>query len=400
METISFYLLAGITTLFLAGIIIKVFYQLVKKKVGDCAIQWADGYLKIEEPVYKSEWDAFIEFALPVKSIGKQQCIMVELFGRIQPEGDKYNILDNQIYVYPGGNRRNDRYWEACLIKPGDTMIIKGELTLHCQDRPIKDVMKEFRYLDIAFYYKYYCRSPVTAERKVIRLDLSQFVGNIEETDRELYITRDEGKQVLPIRTPLLVPGDDLYYVFGRYVKSHLKEGDILAVCESALAIMEGRVYYYEDIKPGFLATHLNKMFKMDSSLSSVYSLEMGIREVGTPRILFSVLMGALGKLIGRAGDFYLYAGRAVATIDDCTGTLPPFDKCVVMGPKNPKETVVRFKEKTGVDLAVVDVNDLGKVDVLAVSGENNKERVVAALKTNPQGNGNEQTPIALIRKS
>ena len=400
MEKISLYLLVAVIIIAVMIVLIKIIYQLIKKRVGDCEIKWADGYLKVEEPRYKDDWEARIDFALPVKSTGKQQCIIVEMIGRVQPSGDKYNFFDNSVYIFSGANRRQDRYWEAGLIKPDDTMIVKGELVLRSEDRPIKDIMGELKYIDIALYYKYYCRSPVTSERKIIRIDFRKFKGIKEiDTDR-LYETRDSGAPVLPIRTPLLIPGNDIYYVFDKYVKKHLKEGDVLAICESALAIMESRVYYYEDIKPGFLATHLNKLFKMDSSLSSVYSLEMAIREVGTPKILFSMMMGALGKILGRAGDFYLFAGRAVATIDDCTGTLPPFDKCVVMGPKNPKETAKKFKEKTGIDLAVVDVNDLGKVDVLALSNPNDRERVVNGLKTNPQGNANEQTPIALIRKS
>ncbi len=246
-------------------------------------------------------------------------------------------------------------------------------------------------------YHKFYCRSLMEYQRKVITFDLGRVMEPGSPVD-EIPVTRDDGKDVLPIRTPLLVPGDDLYSVFEKYAKPHVKENDVLAVCESALATMEGRTHYCEDIKPGFLATRLNRFFKMDSSLSSPYSLEMAIREVGAAKILFCMAMGALGKLVGRAGDFYLYAGRAVATIDDCTGTLPPFDKYVVMGPKNPRATAREFLEKTGVKLAVVDVNDLGRVDVLALSDPGDHQRVVDGLKTNPQGNANEQTPIALIR--
>jgi len=306
--------------------------------------------------------------------------------------------LENDIHVFRSDNKRQDRYWESSLIKPGDTMILQGEVMLRSLDRPIKDVMAELSHIDIDLYYKYYCRSPLTYERKVLRLDLGKLPGIKPVNIADKFVTTDKGQKALPIRTPLLVPGDDLYSVFDIYVKKHLKQGDVLAICESALAIMEGRSYYCEDIKPGFLATHLNRFFKMDSSLSSVYSLEMGIREVGAAKIIFSAIMGVLGKLVGRAGDFYLFAGRAVATIDDCTGTLPPFDKYVVMGPANPAKTAKEFKERTGVGLAVVDVNDLGKVDVLAISDPADKPRVVEALKTNPQGNANEQTPIALIR--
>jgi len=382
---------------FIAALLFMI-YKFMRTRVGDCKIEWADGYLKLEEPEFKDDWEVLIKFNLPVRNTGKQQCILLDMFGRLQPSGDRYNSMDNRVYVFRSDNRRNDRYFEATLIKPGDTMIVSGEVNLRSEDRLIREILREFRYLDLDLYYKYYCRSPITSERKVIRLHFSRFMETDPGESVEKYITTDDGRPVLPIRTPLLAPGDSLYGVFEKYVKKHLRENDILAVCESALAIMEGRAHYYEDIRPGFLATHLNKLFKMDSSLSSVYSLEMAIREVGAPRIIFSVIMGALGKIIGRAGDFYLFAGRAVATIDDCTGTLPPFDKYVVMGPRNPKQTAKEFHKKTGLKLAVVDVNDLGGVDVLALSEPDDHERIVNALKSNPQGNANEQTPIALIR--
>ncbi|MCD4783729.1 MAG: coenzyme F420-0:L-glutamate ligase [Candidatus Eremiobacteraeota bacterium] len=400
MEKVLIYLvitLAGVVALFFIAWLI---YTLVKKRVGDCEIKWTDGYLKIEEPQYSNDREASIEFALPLKNVGKQQCIIVDMIGRIHPEGDKYNFMKNRVHVYRSDNHRGDQYWEATLVKPGDTAIIKGEIWIESPDKPIRELMKELRQVEVDLYYKYYCRSPITYERKVLKIDFKDFFDPEELSGEDDYVTLDKGEQVLPIRTPLLVPGNDIYTIFEKYVKQHYKNGDIFAICESALAIMEGRVYYCEDINPGFIATHLNKFFKMDSSLSSPYSLEMGLREVGVPRMLFSMLMGVLGKIIGKDGMFYYFAGRAVATIDDCTGTLPPFDKYVVMGPGNPKGLVKEFREKTGVKLAVVDVNDLGRVDVLALSEPEDRQLVMKSLKTNPQGNANEQTPIALIRKN
>lgn len=399
MEKVSIYLVIA-----LAGIVALVFiawliYAIVKKKVGDCDIKWVEGYLKVEEPQYKNDWEASIEFALPLKSVKKQQCIIIDMIGRIHPEGDKYNFMKNRVHIYLSDNCRGDQYWEATLIKPGDTAIIKGEIWLKSPDKPIRELMKELRHVEVDIYYKYYSRSPITYERKVLKIDFMDFFDQGELTEEDKYVTLDRGERVLPIRTPLLLPGNDIYTIFEKYVSLHYKNGDIFVICESALAITEGRVYYCEDIKPGFLATHLNKFFKMDSSLSSPYSLEMALREVGAPRMLFSMLIGVLGKIIGKDGMFYRFAGRAVATIDDCTGTLPPFDKYVVMGPKDPKGLVKEFYKKTGVKLAVVDVNDLGRVDVLALLDPKDRQLVMESLKTNPQGNANEQTPIALIRK-
>ena len=137
----------------------------------------------------------------------------------------------------------------------------------------------------------------------------------------------------------------------------------------------------------------------MNSSLSSPYALEMAIREVGLPKILVSVVAGVAGKLRGKAGEFYRVAGRSVATIDDCTGTLPPFDKHVVMGPARGDQLCAALKAATGYEIAIVDANDLGKVDVLHLSDPSRKNAVIEALKPNPQGNADEMTPIVLIKQ-
>jgi hypothetical protein len=124
----------------------------------------------------------------------------------------------------------------------------------------------------------------------------------------------------------------------------------------------------------------------------------MAFREVGVMRIILATIAGVLGKMIGRSGDFYRVAGKLAATIDDCTGTIPPYDKCVVLGPSKVTEVVKTIREKTGLEAAVVDVNDLGKVDVLAVTNTAHIPYLQKSLERNPAGNANEQTPIVLIR--
>jgi hypothetical protein len=58
------------------------------------------------------------------------------------------------------------------------------------------------------------------------------------------------------------------------------------------------------------------------------------------------------------------------------------------------------LKAATGFQIAIVDANDLGKVDVLHLSDPTRHQAVVEALKPNPQGNAGEMTPIVLIRKA
>ena len=91
--------------------------------------------------------------------------------------------------------------------------------------------------------------------------------------------------------------------------------------------------------------------------------------------------------LIGRSGDFYRAAGKQVATIDDCTGTIPPYDKCVVMGPVDLMNVVSSIKKQSDLEAAIVDVNDLRKVDILAITDEKYVPYLQKCLDRNPQGN-------------
>lgn len=88
--------------------------------------------------------------------------------------------------------------------------------------------------------------------------------------------------------------------------------------------------------------------------------------------------------------------------IDDLTGCIPPYDKFIMAGPKDPQSVVDRVKQETGLDCAVVDVNDkshyLGLV-VLAMSDPTLKGVIEEALIDNPTGNSIEQTPLVLIRQ-
>jgi hypothetical protein len=67
-------------------------------------------------------------------------------------------------------------------------------------------------------------------------------------------------------------------------------------------------------------------------------------------------------KAFGRRGDFYRIAGDKARAIDGPTnGTIPPYDRAVVLGPTRPAEVAARVKRcSANVQVAVVDINDIG----------------------------------------
>jgi hypothetical protein len=95
---------------------------------------------------------------------------------------------------------------------------------------------------------------------------------------------------------------------------------------------------------------------------------------------------------------FYEIMGEAITAIDGYTGTLPPFERTIVFAPQNPDAFAQSVFERTGVACTIVDANDLEKAKVLGASRRVNRHNVELALLSNPHGNGDEQTPIVVLK--
>jgi F420-0:gamma-glutamyl ligase len=375
-------------------------------KVGDCRVSLRGDRITDKVLYFADDNRACLRFTIPMKNTGRQQALVIDAAAHLQPVGESFSEVQPVVRWINMEAPRKDGYWEAFIIKPGKDLSTTVEIWLSALDvRKQMEALDTFR---VDLHYKFYCRTPLKYRKEELTFRLDSF----EEVPRLAPIEAPTSppkpgssvpaaeRMVLPLKTELLRPGDDLAEVITRHTAGVARPGDLIAIAETVVAIVQGRLVYCEDINPGYFATRLNKLFEMNSSLSSPYAMEMAIREVGLPKILFATAAGIIGKARGKAGEFYRVAGRSVATIDDCTGTLPPFDKHVVMGPARGDQLVASLKASTGFEIAIVDANDLGKVDVLHLSDPTRYNAVVEALKPNPQGNAGEMTPIVLIRKA
>jgi hypothetical protein len=173
----------------------------------------------------------------------------------------------------------------------------------------------------------------------------------------------------------------------------------VVTLGESPLAIIQGRWRHPSDIYPGWLARRLCYYFIRTSSLATACGLQALVDEVGAWRVAFAFVVGAIAKGLFRVpGVFYRLAGEQARLIDDVTGTIPPYDQFIVYGPENPQAVCDRILAETGLQAAVVDVNDLKRVFILAKTPGVTLELLNEALLDNPAGNAAEQTPIVLIR--
>ncbi|HQE05974.1 MAG TPA: coenzyme F420-0:L-glutamate ligase [Tepidanaerobacteraceae bacterium] len=204
----------------------------------------------------------------------------------------------------------------------------------------------------------------------------------------------------VPIRTHLITQEDDIVEVVLRYTSSAAEPGDIIVIAESPVAISQGRAFLSSSVKSGLLARFLCKFPNKDGSLATPQAMQLAINEVGMLRVLMGAVAAAFGKALGRSGDFYRVAGKELAKIDDIAGTLPPFDRYIVLGPKNPQKITDEIYKKTGIATVIAEINDIGCVDILAVSGKVSEKQLTEILKHNPFGNDDQQTPIVILKKT
>jgi hypothetical protein len=204
---------------------------------------------------------------------------------------------------------------------------------------------------------------------------------------------------VLPVRTHLLTHLDTPVEIVKRYVQPHAQPGDIITLGETPVALMQERFRHPSDIKPGWVASRICYYFLPTSSLATACGLQALVDVVGAWRVLGAFLVGAIAKkFFNKPGVFYQLAGEQARLIDDVTGTLPPYDQFIVLGPDDPQQVVEQIQKETGLAAAIVDVNDLKAVKILAATADVPPGVLEQALISNPAGNADEQTPLVLIR--
>ena len=207
-----------------------------------------------------------------------------------------------------------------------------------------------------------------------------------------------DGVVALPVRTRLVRQGDDLGALIEAAVRGIARPGDVIALSETALAIAQGQAVPAEYVRPSRLAYILARRAGALATVNQPESLQIVIDRVGVARVLLACALHVAGRLVGMRGLFYRVMGEAITAIDGYTGTLPPFERCIVLAPQRPDAFAQSLFERTGVACAVVDANDLKKAKVLGSSIGVQRERIEQALLSNPHGNADEQTPIVVLK--
>jgi len=306
------------------------------------------------------------------------------------------SLLRHRVQItarHPDEPARPDGYWAAYIVKGRQTTGAHLRITLEAPAGLDAPSLLDTLWLDIQ-------RIDYGPFGRLLRRDgILVALQKPTSPDPAAALWRPgEACRVLPVKTHLLGVLDDPAEVLERYCGTLIQPHDVLTIGETPLAVMQGRYRHPSTVEPSMLSRLLCRAFHPTSSLATACGLQTLIDIVGPARVLCAWLGGLALRLVGSKGGFYRLAGAQARLIDDVTGTTPPYDQTLVLGPDEPERFCERMAAALGVAVAVVDVNDLGRVKVLAASRGSDLSLIERALRPNPAGNANERTPLVLIR--
>ena len=216
-----------------------------------------------------------------------------------------------------------------------------------------------------------------------------------------------EGKvfERVPIRTPVLMPGDDIPTIIRTNAGPQLRDGDTVVLSESAVAIMQGRARDWRTIHPGRLARFLSARVTKTTwgtGLASPYAMQYAIELTGAWRMILAAVAQVFGRLLRRKGWFYLVAGLNARMMDaEHTMGIADFYECCIPAPNDPPGTARTLKAATGHDIAICDINDINPAWCVATTLSKERKRLLErSFDDNPLGQTNEQTPIGIWRET
>ena len=201
------------------------------------------------------------------------------------------------------------------------------------------------------------------------------------------------------IQTHFVEVGEDQAELVRRYVLPLAEKGDVLSFGAKVMAIKTK-----DEVHPGFWAKKLAPFAGINTTgvgMHEPYKLQLVIDMCGLPRVLLAAFVSAVTRPFGVHGLFYKICGKGVGGIDGFyfRSSFDRYKELALINPPNPVELCNQLYQDTGIPVVLMDANDidqnqLGKCDGFPLTDE----EIQDAMADNPSGQGDELTPLILIR--
>lgn len=213
----------------------------------------------------------------------------------------------------------------------------------------------------------------------------------------------------LPIKTPLIKPGDDLVKLLAEYAAPHLLPGDILFISEKVVCVCQNRIIRADEVKTSWLARLLAKRVRNYAGTPQFRGLGHGtapamqllIEEASYPRTLLAAAVSALTRPLGIKGAFYYLVGKQAKSIDcPMSWTIPEFKDYAKRAPHDPDGVAREVKKHFGVETVIVDANYRGAFSLGKSTSAITEKFIQELSRDNPAGQDSEMTPFFIVRKA
>lgn len=206
------------------------------------------------------------------------------------------------------------------------------------------------------------------------------------------------------IQTHFVQRGESQTALVEKYVRPLYQPGDLLSFGAKVMCMCVESVKTREEVKPGFWANFLWRFAGINHTgvgMHEPYKLQLVIDICGLPRVLLAAFCSAVTKPFGVHGVFYKICGKGVGGIDGFyfRSSFDVYKQLALINPPNPGELCDKLYDETGIPVVLMDANDiqrdqLGKSKNFPLSDQ----EIQDAMQDNPSGQGDELTPLILIR--
>ena len=206
------------------------------------------------------------------------------------------------------------------------------------------------------------------------------------------------------IQTHFVERGESQTELVRRYVSPLYQPGDVLSFGAKVMAMCVESVRTRDEVKPGFWANALWRFASINTTgvgMHEPYKMQLVIDMCGLPRVLLAAFLSAITRPFGVHGVFYRVCGKGVGGIDGFyfRSSFDVYKELALINPENPDSLCDELEDETGIPVVLMDANDiqrdqLGKSKNMPLSDEELQD----ALRDNPSGQGDELTPLILIR--
>ncbi len=207
------------------------------------------------------------------------------------------------------------------------------------------------------------------------------------------------------VQTHFVRVGESYIDLIEGYVKPFWRPGDILSSSEKVIALCQGRIVTEDQVRPGFWARLLSRFVHQTAAgpgMGLPVKMQFAINTCGLGPVLRAAVRAGLDKLRGVHGTFYNLLDPEVRGLDGFFGRdIPEYAHMGIRIPADPDGVCDEVYEKTGVEMMIVDANDLtcellGRCRSLRDRPE---AELLALIADNPAGQDRQLTPFILIRR-